>query len=305
MRRSLPLPVAALVIASLAAQGQRFTVAIVRSDGGLVPFAAYDDGRWEPAWPEADQATDAKTIDSVPSVWRRRGGRVPDVWRVWPASGGTPIDAKVSGLEVVEAHCSGQVALKTNLRKVKAEHPLKVGIAVDSSSVPVGAVEQVRRSDSVWAAAERAVMANFSRLETAQAARNGEQLPRETPVPLTQITALYREAKSARSPLYFVAEKKYRTPRFSQDPQCSALTISTGWLVPTDAGTFTVLDPKVFVTNCDAKEARTGLPLAAFRVSGQLFWVLQEHGYEDETYLIAEIREVEVRYPIDVNGGGC
>lgn len=148
----------------------------------------------------------------------------------------TPIDAKVNGLEVAEAHCSGQVALKTNLPRSNVEHPLKFGVAVDRSSVVVGTVERVRRSDSVWAAAERAVLANFSRLETAQAARNGEQLPRENPMPAIQITALYREAKSARSPLYFVAEKKYRTPRFPQDPQCSTLTIVTGWLVPTDGG---------------------------------------------------------------------
>jgi hypothetical protein len=305
MRRSLPLLLAALVITSLAAQGQRFTVAIVRPDGGLIPFAAYDAGRWERAWPEADEATDAKIIDSVPSVWRRRGGRVPDVWRVWPASGGRPIDAKVSGLEVVEAHCSGQVALKTNLPKTKAEHPLKFGIALDASSVSVGAVEEVRHSDSIWAAAERAVLASFSNLETAQATRTGEQLPRETPVPVTRITALYREAKFPRSPLYFVAEKKYRTARFPQDAQCSASTMMTGWLVPTDDGTFTLLDPKMFLTDCDAKEARTGVPLAAFRISGQSFWVLQEHGYEDETYLIVEIRASEIRYPIEVNGGGC
>jgi hypothetical protein len=63
----------------------------------------------------------------------------------------------------------------------------------------------------------------------------------------------------------------------------------TGWLVPTDDGTFTLLDSKVFLTDCDAKEVRTGVPPAAFRVSGQLFWVLQEHGYEDETYLIFTI----------------
>jgi hypothetical protein len=217
----------------------------------------------------------------------------------------TPIDARVSGLEVAEAHCSGQVALKTNLPKAKVEHPLKFGIAVDSSSVPVGVVEEVRRSDGIWPAAERTVLANFSRLEAAQAATNHEQLPREAPVPVAQITALYRESKSPRSPLYFIAEKKYRTPRFPQDTQCSTLTMMTGWLVPTDAGTYTLLDPKVFVTDCDAKEARTGLPLAAFRISGQLFWILQEHGYEDETYLIVEIRASEVRYPIDVNGGGC
>ena len=149
------------------------------------------------------------------------------------------------------------------------------------------------------------MLASFSKLETAQARRNVEQLPRETPVPATRITALYREARSPRSPLYFVAEKKYRTARFPQDAQCSASTMMTGWLLPTDDATLTVLDPKVFLTDCDAKEARTGVPLAAFRVSGQLFWVLQEHGYEDETYLIAEIRETAVRYPIEVNGGGC
>lgn len=304
-RRSLPCIVAALVITSLAAQEQRFTVAIVRPDGALVPFAAYDAGRWERAWPEADEPTEAKTIDSVPSVWRRRGGRVPDVWRVWPASGVTPIDAKVIGLEVAEAHCSSQVVLKTNLPKADLDHPLKFGIALDASSVVVGTVEHVRRADSVWAAAERTVRANFSRLEMAQAARNGEPLPRENPMPPMQITALYREARSARSPLYFVAEKRYRTPRLPQDRQCNTRTIVTGWLVPADTGTYRLLDPKVFVTDCDAKEASIGLPLAAFRVSGQLFWVLQAHGYEDETYVIAEIRETAVRYPIEVNGGGC
>jgi hypothetical protein len=36
-----------------------------------------------------------------------------------------------------------------------------------------------------------------------------------------------------------------------------------------------------------------------------LFWVLQEHGYEDETYLIADFGQTEIRYPIEVNGGGC
>jgi hypothetical protein len=149
------------------------------------------------------------------------------------------------------------------------------------------------------------VLENLPRLEAGQAAANRSQLPRETPVPAAQITALYREARSPQSPLYFVAEKKYRTSQSPQDPECKALTMMTGWLVPTDAGTHTLVDPRVFVTDCDMKEVRVGLPLAAFRVSGQVFWVVQEHGYEDETYVIAEIRQTVVRYPIEFNGGGC
>jgi hypothetical protein len=304
MQRSLSLLLAALAITSLAAQVQRFTVAIVRPDGRLVPFAAYEAGRWERAWPEADEATDVTTIENVPSVWRRRGDSVPDVWRAWPTSGGRPIDAKVSGLEAVKAHCFLQIALTTNLPEAKLEHPLKFGIAVDSSSVPVAVIEQVRRSDAIWTVAERVVLGNLPRLEAAQAA-NRSQLPRETPMPAAQITALYREAGSLQSPLYFVAEKKYRTPQSPRDPECNALIMMTGWLVPTDAGTHTLVDSRVFVTDCDMKEVRIGLPLAAFRVSGRVFWVVQEHGYEDETYVIAEIRETGIRYLVEVNGGGC
>ena len=106
--------------------------------------------------------------------------------------------------------------------------------------------------------------------------------------------------------MYFVAEKKYRTARSPQDTQCTAVTIMTGWLVPTDdEHPYTVLDPKVFLTDCDAKEVRMAVPLGAFRVSNQLYWVIQEHGYEDESYLIVELRQSGIRYPIEVNGGGC
>jgi hypothetical protein len=145
MRIASQLVLAALVVSTPGAQPLRFAVGIVRLDGGIVPFAAYDGGRWERAWPEADEATDATpTIDNTPSVWRRRGDRVPDVWRVWSASGGAPIQAQVSGVEVVDAHCTSQLAVKTNLPRATAEHTLKFGIAVDSSSIPVGVVEEVR-----------------------------------------------------------------------------------------------------------------------------------------------------------------
>jgi hypothetical protein len=304
-RTCLRLALAALLMATASAQSERFTLAIVRLDGRIVPFAAYDRSRWERAWPEAAEATDGTpTIENTPSVWRRRGDRVPNVWRVWPSSGASRIEAHVKGVEIVEAHCQGQVALATDLPEAKGEHPLKFGVAVDSN-LPIGSIEEVPRSDVMWRTAEQAVVANFSRLEAAEAQADHVQLLPESPAPVVQITELYREAKSPRSPMYIVAEKKYRTARFPQDPGCTALTIMTGYLVPTDAGTLILRDPKVFLTDCDAKEVRTGLPLAALRVSDQLFWVLQEHGYEDETYVIAEIGPSYVRYPIDVNGGGC
>ena len=305
MRHPLPLVLAAALATAAAAQDQRFTVAIVRPDGALVPFAAYDAGRWERAWPEADEATDIEAVDNVPSVWRRRGVRVPDVWHVWPASGAPAIQAQVNGIELVQTHCQQQIALKTDLPGVKARNRLKFGIAIDSARIPVSAVEEVHRSDAHWAAAERAALAGFSQLEAAQASNDREDLPRETPAPVARITALYREMQAPQSPMYFVAEKKYRTARSPQDAQCTAMTIMTGWLVLTDSDAYAVLDPKVFVTDCDAKVVQTAVPLGAFRVSTQLYWVMEEHAYEGEGYSIAELRRSGIRYPIQVNGGGC
>lgn len=301
----LPLALAAPLVSTVGAQPQGFALAVVRLDGRLVPFAAYDGSRWERAWPEADEATDGiQSIENTDSIWRRRGERVPSVWRVWPASGARPIDTHVNGVEVVEAHCGGQVALRTDLPAAKGEHPLKLGVAADTN-LPIGSIEEVRQSDALWRTAERAVLASFSKLEAARAQAAREQLPHETPAPTARITALYRESKSLRSALSFIAEKKYRTARYPQDPECTVRTMMTGWLMPTAAGILIVRDPKVFLTDCDAKEVRTAWPFAALHVSGRLFWVLQEHGYEDESYVIAEIRPTEARYLINVSGGGC
>jgi hypothetical protein len=295
----------AAALSMAAAPAARFTVAIVRFDGRIVPFAAYWNGRWEHAWPAADEAVArTRSIQSTPSVWRRHGQPVPRAWHVWPASGAPPIDAHVNGVEVVEAGCLEQVALTTDLPVAKAEGPQKFGVAVDSP-LPIDAVEEVAQSDAEWTLAQRVVLDNFTRLEAAEARAARKTLVRESPAPLPQIRRLYRQVGAPRSPMYVVAEKKYRTGNFPEDPQCAAVTIVTGWLMPNADGTSTLGSARVFVTNCDEKEARTAAPLATFRVARQLFWVLTEHGYEDEGYVIAEITPKATRYVVAVGGGGC
>lgn len=299
------LALAALLVSTAGAQPPRFAIAIVRLDGRLVPFASYDGNRWEKAWPEPDEAIASKpTIDEVPSVWRRRGERVPDIWQVWRTGRASPIETRVTGAEVVQAHCEGQIALRTDLPEAKRKHPVDApmvegrgGVAVDSSIVPVGAIEALRPSGVGWRAAERAVISSFSTLEAGRAQAAGARLPVETPAPVPRITALYRQVRTPRSPMYFVADKEYRA--------CTARTIMTGWLLPADAGEWTLRNPRVWLTDCDLKEPSIALPLATLRLSGRLFWVLQEHGYEDETYNIVEVGPSEVRHAIKVNGGGC
>jgi hypothetical protein len=303
-RVSLLVAVAIFLVSPVHAQPRKLALAIARLDGRLVPFAAYEAGRWERAWPEADEATDETLkIDETPSIWRRSGARVPRLWHVWPLSGKNQIDVHVKGVEIVEAHCTRQLALTTDLPEAEGEHPLKFGVGTESD-VRLNVIEEVSRSGVQWRDAEQAVLASFSRLESSQAQTEHLKLTEEMPGPAVTLTALYRERDLPSSAMYFVAEKKYRTPVSAQDPDCSALTIVTGWLMPTSSG-FSIRSAKVFITNCDAIDARTALPLAALRLSGDLFWVLQEHGYEDETYIVADVRPGGVRYVLVANGGGC
>jgi len=289
----------------MAGQSPTVAVAIARPDGYLVPFAAFANGRWERAWPAADEGnTDDPSFENTPSVWRRRGQPVPKTWQVWPMTGARPLQARVKGIEAVEAHCQAQVALKTDLQAIKAEHPEKLGVAVDTNQ-PLVAIEAAPKSDDIWNQAERTVATGFSQLEARRAQASPLQIPRETPRPTVRVTALYRESQSARSPLYFVAEKPYQTVRTPAEPKCNAVTIMTGWLTRTDDDRLTLRAPRIFLTDCDGMEVRAAEPLAAIHLTDRLFWILQEHGYEDERYIVAEIAPAGIQYRLSVNGGGC
>ena len=300
------LLIAVVLTCVAGAQPFRFVLGIVRLDGRIVPFAAYEDGRWEQAWPAADEII-AETLDKIPHAWRRRGEAVPRTWHVWPASGARVTRAHVQGIEVVDAHCSSQLALTTDLPPTGLEHPAKFGVAADRK-VPISAIRQVPRSHPSRRDAERVVAASFDRLEAAQARTDGLQLLHKSPAPTPELTALYGETGSAPSPMYFVAERKYAHPRevgSRHDDRCGDVTLVTGWLLPGAGGVLTLRQPTVFLTDCDRKIAQRGLPLAAFRVANRMFWILQQHGWEDESYVIVEIGATNVQSRHEFDGGGC
>ncbi len=300
-----------------------FVVAIVRTDGRLVPFAGWNGTGWERVWPGADEAIppriDVETglpapaeIDAVPSVWSKRGEPVPPAWRVRPAAGGRLIRARVRGAEIVAAHCGGQVALATDLPDPTAnEEELfriglegRFGLAVDGPSAAI-AIEHVSRAAPLWKEARQVVRAGFDAREKAKAEVSGRPLPRYQPTPPVQLLSLRRQAGAPRAPLYFEAERSYPTGPFFADTTCPTRSVMSGWLVRSDAGALTLLDPKVFVTDCDGKETNTLFPLGAVRAGTRSYWVMQEHGWEDETFVLLEVGPSHVKEVMRVEGGGC
>lgn len=285
-------------------------VAIVRTDGRVVPFGAWNGMAWERAWPEifAEPITSA----ALDEAWSRRGTELPRLWRVWPASGGGPVATRATGVELVEAHCETQVALKADFPDPKQRDPDlegvegRFGIAVDGTAAPVRAIQRLRRSHSLWTQALQVVRSGFDARENSEAQARNRQLPRQQPPPPVQLKELYGEAGSPASPLYFVAERTFATGPFVAEVPCPWRTEMSGWLAPAGGGGLALLDPRVLVTSCGhGKDGVSLYPLGALRLGTRSFWVVQEHGWEDETYVILEVGPAEVKRAFAVAGGGC
>src|SRR5262245_1351776 len=63
-------------------------LAVVRNDGILLPFAAFNGRKWSAPWPFLHRNFGSTTIElpvnlaSVPRDWW--GGKEPGAWRLWP-----------------------------------------------------------------------------------------------------------------------------------------------------------------------------------------------------------------------------
>lgn len=123
---------------------------------------------------------------------------------------------------------------------------------------PVTAIQDVPRTAAAWHTAEASLAPHIDRLETAAAEAERRAFPAPER-PIARLRALYREAGTATSPMYFVAEKKYSTARSPQDPGCTDTTVVTGWLFPDGKGGFTLQAPS---KSAAAAAERCGRPQA-------------------------------------------
>jgi len=305
MRKAILPACLAIMIASISAQSERFVLAIVRFDGRLVPFAAYNGGQWDRAWPEADeQPAGTPTLDTIASVWRRAGQEVPLVWRVM-TGWNSATAARIGGLARVNSHCSEQLALASDLPSHEWKETDRFGVATDSD-LQLVPIELVDRANVLWQTAAQLITARFSALESAQARLERRDPVRERPTPPVEVKALYREAGSIQSPLQFLAERRYRESVYPPgSPECPVRTIVSGWLLPASSGRLTLTNAAVFLTDCEGVEVTDTNPLAAFKVGDRRFWIVQEYGYEREAYLIVEPTLPEIRTVLGAFGGAC
>ncbi|MGH9331817.1 MAG: hypothetical protein ACRD09_15370, partial [Vicinamibacterales bacterium] len=168
------LTAAAVILAfapvlTLANDTRSFTLAVLRRDSVLVPFASYHDGRWAARWPAPGRAFIVPiTIEDVPEGW---WGRTPPTltWTLWPIDG-APRPVRATAPVRYAAQCLPGFGFKTDYTTDRPipppiERPFpKDGLAV-SGAVTIDRVEALDHGAPEWDDFVRRIAKPFAEVE--------------------------------------------------------------------------------------------------------------------------------------------
>jgi len=298
--------VAAAVLASLVAAADpsaaAFTVGVLRRDSLLIPFAAFDGRRWSAPWPlpTLDRAIPIN-LTSVPKGWWGKAG-LRDTWQARIA--GATQTLQVTQPDVVNVHCTRQIALRTDYRPAEPPPPPTVqpypkdGLAVSPPQpvapiaiLPAGATELL----PVWPTMRDA----FNKAERDTASRFHDPMSEQARERIDpQIEAAYAYGDNPR--IYYIESS--RTYRTLGSESC-AIAFGTGWIVKT--GDYRPQATTVDLLPCDRYGATYMLPFGVMPLHGNLYWFAQFSGWDHERFVVVEVKAQEVEAVVNVWGGGC
>ena len=289
----------------------RGTIAVLRRDGLMVPFAAFQGTRWVAQWPNNPRGLELPVnLDSVPERWWG-GGEAPAGWQAWPI-GGTARPLKPVKPQIYPIHCAQSIGVRTDYvseivaPRVQVEPYPKDGIAA-TAGVRVEPVDTVSEGPD-WSALAMTLLEEFNRAEDREASLISSAFPhpiardkrRQTPV---RIEALYRTAlEDGTTVSYIEAARSY--PPGPDDDECGLETLFTGWVTHEKGEKKPRVDLRARITYCDRVGATFMQPFGRIRVRDRMYWIAQVAGPESEWYVVAQIAPGRVRYVAEYFAGG-
>jgi hypothetical protein len=297
-------------VAAASDDGPAFGVAVLRRDGVLVPFAAFNGRRWSSPWPQPSlDFTVPVDLRAVPSRWWGPT-RALDVWDavLVPSTGAATRQLRVVQPDWVGVHCVRQIGLRTDYVPAVAVPPPTVqpypkdGLAI-SPPQPIEPIAIVPPGGDAAQMLAPALLDAFNRAERVVESRYTHPINRrlrERVAPAME--AVYAFGDEPRT-FYVEAIRPYRALGQSAD-ECSAIAFGSGWFVR-EAGHVRSLVTTVDLLACDRAGASYMLPLGVMRIGSRLFWLAQFSGWDHERFAILEIKPKTVEAAISVWGGGC
>jgi len=288
-----------------------FTVAVLRRDGIVSPFAVFDGKEWTIPWPADLRSLDLPIgMQAVPAKWWGKAGPASEMTAWVGGANRGPIH--LARPTVLPLMCESRVGLvsdyQSNEPATSFEPPFpKDGLAV-SGGQRVDKIEILSADSPEWTRTETFLATEFDRAEqSAIDAFGGWKHPvpraarRKMPV---EVEALYRAPmdEPGWTAYYVEAVKKY--PPGPDDDDCGLITSASGWIgVAADGKRSGKLG--ALVTYCDRRDVTYMLPLGALTAGGKTFWAFQLSGYGREGYAIVRPTPRRIESHVKYSAGVC
>jgi hypothetical protein len=295
-----------------AADPEPFVLGILRRDGVVSPFAAFDGKYWSAPWPDTLRYLEIPiTLDGVPRKWWGKGGPPTDM-TIWAdgARRGTLQLVRPATLRVM---CATRLALTSSYRSSEpapppVEQPYPKDGLVISGGQKIDAIEVVPRTSPVWVPAALALIEPFDRAELA--AINlftdwkhplSRADRRKVPV---ELETMYRAPMDEPGWTAYYMEAVKRYPPGPEDGDCGLVTSAAGFMATGPGGKHWVrLHARV--AYCDRAGSTYMLPLGLIKARGRSNWIYQLSGYDREGYIVVHPTPTVVEPVVQYLAGTC
>src|SRR5262245_10258880 len=319
------LAVIALAPGSVSAGAQQtdhLVLAVVRNDGILLPFAAFNGRKWSAPWPFLHRTSGPTTIElpvnlaSVPRDWW--GGKEPGAWRLWPRQSETSRPLTLSTPAMIRIGLNRQIGFRTDQPPVLPPVPPfelpfpKIGIAV-AGETPVKPISAVSLLTPRWKVFVGPLLGDINKDEDRTLGAIGSSTNWRHPVkrevraevpPELEAWYVTGVGTAGQQVSYIEAVKKY--PLQPEDEGCGLETFVSGW-VHHDAAQRQ--KPKTtlnaVVTYCDRRGVSYMLPFGQIRVNDRDHWIVQMSGRDHEWYAVIEATPDSTKYAAEFQAGSA
>jgi hypothetical protein len=290
----------------LAADPRPFIVGVLRRDGVVIPFAAFDGKHWQPAW--SDPKLDVEVpidLRNVPKKWWGPAGPF-DTWQAL-TDAATAVTLRVRQPDVVAAHCLRQIGLRTDYRARQQPPPLderpypKDGLAI-APPQPVDRIDVLGARSREWTELLPVVADAFNKRERAFTPHPVSALKRDEREAIAPtIEALYAYGVEPRVLVVEAAREYWSEPKINE---CLGMAFGRIWLARVN-GVFKPLHTTVQIDSCDREAVRYMLPLGVVAAGGRVFWIAQLSGWDSEYYEVVDLNDKEFTPVVTRLGGVC
>ncbi|HEX5475043.1 MAG TPA: hypothetical protein VFX12_10315 [Vicinamibacterales bacterium] len=304
------LAAAAFTVCLRATGGPAFTIAVLRRDGLMIPFASYDDGDWHQPWPMTLRGHNVPiSLADVPSDWWGAAGP-RSAWTAWLTGGGTRRLTLGAPLRL-PVFCSFRLAISTDYRGAPAEgaEPTmpKDGLAI-AGGVPLLPIESVPRDSADWQQMAKIVVGKFNAAERTAADAfldwrhpYSREQREQRPVALE---AFYRTPLLDKGWTASYVEAVRTFPPAPEDKGCGLITYAFGWVMQRPGST-PRMELAARVTYCDRADVPFMLPFGRVDLGHDTYWVYQLSSWRDEYYHVDRVRHDSIREEANFDGGSC